>query len=445
MSGVAPFRSARAAIEDWAAGFEPDLLSARFWGPTVLVSSVVTLLLLGATRLGPLRDFFGTRPAIPTALVVLRGACYLALLGFERRRGTSPLYFASGALGMGFVFQLVVSSLVVFSEPPGAFALAALPVLGAAYNCMILRATPRFPWPALGHGAAMALALSIRPESPRVEIFAVAGPLAVGGGLFLGSFAESMRHARDLLADHRRAIEASALEERTGEARRLSGTLLELLQRSHDASSALSTALLDAELLADLIRRADVKDPREIHAAVRSLRDALHRAAPLPEGHDGRGGEVSPGVADVLPAVRGALARVGRRFPAVRFEARAASRVSETARVALRGGNEELERLIAELAKNACEGSGGSGAATVRVTIDAESEPGAVAIRVADDGPGLPPHVRSGTPTAFVTTKPTGSGLGLYTAGRLIAASGGALAFENAQQGAIVTVRLPRC
>ena len=44
-----------------------------------------------------------------------------------------------------------------------------------------------------------------------------------------------------------------------------------------------------------------------------------------------------------------------------------------------------------------------------------------------------------------MTTKPGGSGLGLYTAARVLGASGGALALENAPGGgAVVTLSLLR-
>jgi signal transduction histidine kinase len=429
----------------WAASFESDLRSARFWSRTIAVSTIATIVLIGVLQLPPFRAFFGLRPALPLALIALRVAGYLAFLAWERRHGATPAYFSAGALAMAFWFQLIVSSLVVSAEAPGAFVLAVLSVVGAAYNSMILRATPRFPWPALAHAAAMAVAVAWRPTAPYVQIFAVAGPLAVGGGIFLGIMSEAMARARHLLEEHRRAITASALAERSGEARRLSSTLLELLQRSHDASSSLSTALLDAEHLADLIRRSDPKDPKEIQAAARSLRDALRRAAHDPDGSVRARVEPSLGPVLALPIVRAVFADAARRFPGVAFEAEARSPEAEVAEATLRGGAAELERLVAELAKNACEGDGTRGAERLHAAIDVESEPGILRICVSDDGPGLPEIVRIGSPTAFVTTKSGGSGLGLYTAARVLEASGGSLALENAPGGgATVTLRLVR-
>jgi signal transduction histidine kinase len=440
----------RSALETWAGAFEPEMRSTRFWGPTIAVSSAATLALVAILSLAPgLREFFALRPALPLALLAARAAGYFVLGRFERRFGGSPGFFALGAFSMGLAFQLVMSSLVVSSEAPGAFVLAVLPVVGAGYFCMVLRATPRFPWPALVQGLGMALALALRPRSPYVEIFAVAGLLAVGGGLFIGMLGDTMASAREALAEHRRAIEAHSLEERTGEARRLSSSLLELLQHSHDASSAISAALLVADHLADLVRKDGGARSAQVEAAVTSLYGSLRRVGHLLGASDdvdaGAAAAPEPDGAAVVPALRAALAHSAQRFPAVRIELKSLSRAAHEAEVALTGGTEELEQLLAELLKNACEGTGALRARRVTVSVDAESDPSQVAMRIADDGPGFPPHVLVATPTAFVTTKRGGSGLGLYTAERLVSANGGSLELENPPDGGgAVTLRLRR-
>ncbi|HVH07918.1 MAG TPA: sensor histidine kinase [Myxococcota bacterium] len=431
------------SFDAWTADFDRELQSARFWRRTLLVSSAATIALVGLLQLPPLRGFFGLDPRLPVALVALRLAAYAGLVAWEVRRGTGRAYFAAGALGMGFAFQLVMSSLVVSAEPPGAFVLAVLSVVGGAYNIMILRGTPRFPWPALAHAGAMAIALALRPTTPYVQIFAVAGPLAVGSGLFLGGVAESMARSRRLLEEARRAIAAAALDERSGEAKRLSSTLLELLQWNHEASSALSTALLDAEYLADLIRRGAAGGAKEIHLAARGLRDALRRVAHQPAGDAVGSGDPSLGAVVVVPAIRSALADVARLYGAVAFDTKPACDAAETAEATLRGGSLELERIVAELAKNACEGNGARGATRVRVEVDVA--PGFVHVRIADDGPGFSDPILGETPTAFLTTKPLGSGLGLYTTAGVLRASGGSISLANAPEGgAIVTLHLVR-
>lgn len=438
----------RSPLEDWASAFAPEMRSARYWRSTVAISSAATLVLIAVLAGVPgVRAFFRLQPGVPLLLLGARLAVYFGLARFERGRGGSTPFFAVASHAMGFLFQLLASSLVVFSEAPGAFVLAVLPVLGAGYFCTVMRATPRFPWPALVHALGMAVALALRPEPTQLAIFAVAGPLAVTVGLLLGTFGAAIAKSRETLAEHRRAIEAHSMEERTGEARRLSSSLLELLQQSHDASSAISAGLLGADHLATLVRRGDPAERPLVERAVASLRSSLERIGHI-QGMTGGGGErgcKAPPTALVASCMQAAIAQAAQQFPMLRIEPPLLSPGARTAQVALDGGEPALEQLVAELLKNACEGDGTARAQRITVSVDAESDPDWVTIRVADDGPGFPPHILSAAPAAFLTTKRSGSGLGLYTADQLLGANGGSLELANsAQGGGLVVARLRR-
>jgi two-component system sensor histidine kinase PilS (NtrC family) len=79
------------------------------------------------------------------------------------------------------------------------------------------------------------------------------------------------------------------------------------------------------------------------------------------------------------------------------------------------------------------------------VTVSCEPSPdGGAVLVVADDGPGIPAAVAARIFTPFFTTKPTGTGLGLAVAHRIVDAHGGAIVVESAPgEGARFTVRLP--
>jgi C4-dicarboxylate-specific signal transduction histidine kinase len=110
--------------------------------------------------------------------------------------------------------------------------------------------------------------------------------------------------------------------------------------------------------------------------------------------------------------------------------------------VSLRGGAESLRRILDNLLVNACEGDGAGAARAVVLSVTPVGS--TVEIAVRDDGPGFRPELLASPPRPFATTKPGGTGLGLYTAARLVAASGGSLRRENAPGGgAVVTLRLP--
>lgn len=78
----------------------------------------------------------------------------------------------------------------------------------------------------------------------------------------------------------------------------------------------------------------------------------------------------------------------------------------------------ELKAVLQALVVNAIEASPDGEAVTVRVMPDA-GDGGGVRVDVDDAGPGLPPEVRERLFTPHVTTKPSGSGMGLFLAHRI--------------------------
>jgi signal transduction histidine kinase len=104
------------------------------------------------------------------------------------------------------------------------------------------------------------------------------------------------------------------------------------------------------------------------------------------------------------------------------------------------GDEELLERSFENLVRNAREAAGEGG----HVWVAGARDSGAVAITVADDGPGLPPETRSHVGRPFATTKPGGLGLGLPIALKIVRLHGGDLVLaDRAPRGLAATVRLP--
>ena len=101
-----------------------------------------------------------------------------------------------------------------------------------------------------------------------------------------------------------------------------------------------------------------------------------------------------------------------------------------------------MHRVLENLLVNACEGNGKSKAS--RVGVHLEHDASLARIAISDDGPGFAPAFVDGPIAGFSTTKTGGTGLGLYTAERLIRASGGRLLRANRPEGgAMVTIELP--
>jgi two-component system, LuxR family, sensor kinase FixL len=111
-----------------------------------------------------------------------------------------------------------------------------------------------------------------------------------------------------------------------------------------------------------------------------------------------------------------------------------------------------IEQIVVNLLMNATEAAGG---APVKVRITSEHvarRPGhrpwraidaMVLLRVADNGPGIPPDRRRAVFEPFVTWKVGGTGLGLTMAREAAGSLGGHLALEDTESGASFALVLP--
>ncbi len=119
--------------------------------------------------------------------------------------------------------------------------------------------------------------------------------------------------------------------------------------------------------------------------------------------------------------------------------------------VVVEGDEDLLHRAVFNLALNAVQASTRAG--TVRVELapltsdDAPAgvsfDEGGVALRVSDEGEGIPAEVRDRLFDPFFTTKPGGSGLGLSVVHRAIESHRGFVFVDSDARGTRVTVLLP--
>lgn len=105
------------------------------------------------------------------------------------------------------------------------------------------------------------------------------------------------------------------------------------------------------------------------------------------------------------------------------------------------GDPDQLRQVLVNLGLNAIEAMPEGGMLTFRL---GRTEEGRLRIDVVDTGVGIPSEKQERIFTAFHTTKPEGTGLGLTVARDLVAAHGGVLALESSPgRGSTFTVVLP--
>ena len=104
------------------------------------------------------------------------------------------------------------------------------------------------------------------------------------------------------------------------------------------------------------------------------------------------------------------------------------------------GHYEPLRRAFANLVRNAAEAMGGTG----QIEVAIRGEGAAVAVSVADHGPGVPRELGARVFEPYVTTKADGTGLGLALVRQTIDAHRGTIALSDTSGGgATFTVSFP--
>ncbi len=106
----------------------------------------------------------------------------------------------------------------------------------------------------------------------------------------------------------------------------------------------------------------------------------------------------------------------------------------------IRGDAELLRQALVNVLVNALDAIAPGG----RVRVAAERVGGECVLTVADDGPGIPPEIRSKIFNLYFTTKKSGSGIGLAMTFRLVQLHGGTIDVAgDSGQGATFRIRLP--
>jgi signal transduction histidine kinase len=206
---------------------------------------------------------------------------------------------------------------------------------------------------------------------------------------------------------------------------------------AHEVRNPLNAAKLQLELLERRLRR-HTDDPRlteptelaqkEIERLTVLLNEFLIFARP-PELHP-QEADVVAIVRQVVDLDRIAVAERGASLELAADPPQLLAQVDVT----------KLHQLVLNLVRNAGEAVPAGGHVLVRVSALGER----CQIRIQDDGPGIPDHVRTRIYEPFFSTKEGGTGLGMSIAHSLVTLHGGSIELETGPHGTTFDVILPR-
>jgi two-component system sensor histidine kinase HydH len=200
---------------------------------------------------------------------------------------------------------------------------------------------------------------------------------------------------------------------------------------AHDSNNVLVAVIADLEELRDGRPADDPTVQRLKHSVERMI--ALNRRL---LSNARRGQAALPEDVEVIHLVRETLA-VTRSHQSVR---RCTVEFAPAGPVRLHTHPLLLQQILANLVVNAGEACGGNG----RIEVRLHDSPEFVTLEVHDNGPGVPVERRDQLFDALETTKPSGTGLGLFSVKSCVAALEGSVDVgESPLGGACFRVRLP--
>jgi signal transduction histidine kinase len=208
---------------------------------------------------------------------------------------------------------------------------------------------------------------------------------------------------------------------------------------SHEIRNPLSILFLHIDLLEEEIRHPSAESPRLIPQTFGEIRTALARLEALVQDYLSlvRVGAVEPSVQDLGAAVRewtGEVYELAAQH-GVNLQLAGLETVGE---LAFHAGT--LRRALLNVVHNALEAmpQGGS------LTLEGVRTVTAVQLRVSDSGTGIPAELLTRIFEPLYTTKPGGTGMGLYIVQQTLSAHGGRVMVESVEgQGSTFTFIFP--
>ena len=382
-------------------------------------------------------------------------------------------WFASDAIGIVIVAPLVIELAAALRHPPprgeiidGMTALAALAVMTA-----IAIALPQEPWETVVPVAVlfpilMWITARCRPVFAAAAAFLVSTTVVSTAVLGLGHFGDASLPFANRIPQAQAVILFVALgayilaalfaERRDNEARLARANMMLERERDNKLMSAQAiTGVIAHEVrqpLASIVSNASAAlrwlertppDHGELRAALNRIQGESHRTSEVfdairalfRKSDQGRQRiDVNEIIGEVLQSLLGELKSNGIE-----------TRSELTGFAVVEGNRGQLREVVFNLVDNALEAMGTTTdqSRVLRVATELRGRD-AIAVTVADSGPGIAPQKLDSIFTAFLTTKSHGMGLGLAICRMIVEQHGGQLtASSDGKSGALFQFVLP--
>jgi two-component system, NtrC family, C4-dicarboxylate transport sensor histidine kinase DctB len=419
------------AYERWAARQDEAVyrtgVTVSSW---VTTGIVIYLLAGGAYAAGQLPREHLLRALLAPVPIITEGILVAILYGRGIISWRTTLAFCAAGTGL-LVFAF--AALMSLTRLPYAWLFSAMVLFVVGFHSWLTKASPRAPVTTVSGVIGLLAGIAVNPSMELLENFGVTIVFTIYLGLFIGRWAESTDATRQTIDAYRSALQAQVLADKTRQIGTLRHSLTRVMGARHDQRNLVQALALNVSGLADVIETDDAR------AVVRDLEHVIARLCELSAP------EASEAVADDAPleptsakAVVDEVVKVARaKYPSVVISAR----VAELS-VLVRGGATNLHRVLLNLVLNACEGDGKRVATEVEISVERSLTGSIGALVVRDNGPGFSEKLLESR-TVLESTKPAGSGLGLFTVEALVEASDGRIEFTNGPTGgAVVKIEL---
>ncbi|MDP9347828.1 MAG: HAMP domain-containing histidine kinase [Gemmatimonadota bacterium] len=207
----------------------------------------------------------------------------------------------------------------------------------------------------------------------------------------------------------------------------------------HQIKNPLQTIVLHADLLQDERVTGTPRARREVCDAI--IGESQRLATMLDELSAYASGGRRAFSREVLP-LHELVRQLGREEEREAAEQHVRVDASSLGTATVLGDAYYLRQALENLIRNACEATAGREGACLRLGV--ERVGGMAAVRVSDNGPGIPPERLEGIFQPFVSSKGKGMGLGLSITREIVEGHGGRVEVESAPgAGTTFTVLLP--